>query len=551
MRSLFIILTLYHFSAYSQGFESFNEADKFGIRYNNTPITKAKFDSLAFQDDSVATAYRKKRVYFLNTAGEKIYKTKIDRAETFSSGTAILKKKGSYGAINRDGDIHVPIRSTRRPEKLGVMVAVEYGEDFWTFYDLYGRFGLVERFADSIKFINGWVIVYTNTTRNYHYKDKRFLRKDKVVNGTLDYPAVSAYQGLTAKCMAYKALDCRVIEDYLVVQENNTTTVVHNHENGKIISGPFKEVIINKNTIYGLTDTIQFYHNLVIYSKTGTPLTDDLGLVAIIDNNRSIFEKDSLQFIGDEFGKPLSPFADGFGSLYNGLRIMYKNGRYTYMNDSTYELMPLSWPVIVQKVNTRHSTFNAGRFVGTKLKNFVRRIGNFGRILIGAKTKQLETYNWSTYFEENVEMVEYGRPFYNDYAIVCYYDQADSNSSKPIMLSNKNDLRYNYVHTSGKLLNDNKYIKCREFRNGKAWVYDGYWHIIDTTGIELPEMKFNQMKEDENGYFIVKQEFNYGIVDPYMNLVVPCKYGYLKFKDNHYYEFSGDQRVVYEIPVDE
>lgn len=104
---IFAISSLLYFAVNGRihaQFSTYSKKDKFGIEYDNVLITTAKYDSVIFQDDFIATAYKKKKVFYLDNLGQVISKSGIG-SWPFCNGMGVLKnKKGEYAIVDRKGD---------------------------------------------------------------------------------------------------------------------------------------------------------------------------------------------------------------------------------------------------------------------------------------------------------------------------------------------------------------------------------------------------------------------------------------------------------------
>jgi WG containing repeat len=547
------VLLTFNTTLFAQ-FDSFEIKGKKGIQFNEIKISNPKFDRIEFKDDSIATAYKGSKVYFINVFGKTVYKSKADRAESFIDGFSIISKKEKFGAINRDGEKVIPLKSLVKPYHIGKMMAVESPNSFYyKHFDLYGQSGLLEKEVDSIKLLLNWVIAYDTWSESYTYTKKRFLRKDKEMPGIIEHPSLHIYEAQNASLITRRAQELHLEGDFLIVKKENNHLAIFSSEKGEVISGNYKHFIFNSQTIYALKDTVKVFDNLSIFDLSGKIIKNDLGFLSPIDDDRFLFTKDSMQFIGDELGNQLSPLVTGFGELSEGYRIVYLNERYSYMNDKTYEIQNFSYPILAKTVTTTHSSYNLFGHIRSKFKNLGTRIGNFGRSFIGKRRKSLETYTWSSYYEKNTVFKEGGHSFVNGFAIVCTYKVNDTNLTRlPLIVQDREPFTYNFINHSGEQLNETFYKQVFDFKNGMAWVRNRSWTLLDTLGKEQKDFSYSDMVPLENGYFFVATGFSeWGVMDPNFQIVVPFKHARLVMEGSNVFEWSDKETIIYEMPDSE
>jgi len=261
-----------------------------------------------------------------------------------------------------------------------------------------------------------------------------------------------------------------------------------------------------------------------------------------------------LQYIGTELGEELSAYYSGFGDEKNGFRIVYNAFTYSYINDKTHTKINADFPVIGRKGSTMNQSRRRPGILQGVLTGFINliRIATFRRPITMA-------YPTAKYNENEIYIVEEGKGFENGYAIVCLYGiEKDNTYDSLLLISSNSKLRYNYIDTLGNIVNNKKYKTCYPFTNGNAMVRtDKGYYLINEQGINQTKFKFDYVKEDENGYFLVSYKGKFGLLNPNYEQIIPTKHGVIHFKDGNYFssDYNREKKVyedviLYKIPVE-
>ena len=84
-----------------------------------------------------------------------------------------------------------------------------------------------------------------------------------------------------------------------------------------------------------------------------------------------------------------------------------------------------------------------------------------------------------------------------------------------------------FIDVHGNLVIDTKYEIARTFNQGLSEAYgDGHWGAINTVGDTIIPFVYKQIWSND-GYYLVKKEGKWGILDNNNNVVIPIEYDYL------------------------
>ncbi|MFT4600770.1 MAG: hypothetical protein ACI857_000947 [Arenicella sp.] len=546
---LLILSTLSYIYCIGQ-FSSFEKESKTGLNYGEEIIVKAKYDSISTFDNEIATAYKKDSRYYFNQSGNKISKKKILYSNAFKNGFAILSnKKGKYGAINAKGKLVIPFDYSNQFEQFGVlMLAKNYSS-----YHVYGTSERILGYIDSAKVMDDWFITYDKTSIYTEYKKENVLGKVKTKSYYHHDYYFNIYDHLKGT-LILDSIDRYYFENGISVHKRMDSSIYLLDSDRKVVaSGDYSSVQINENTIFCLAES-DSTSRMDLRSINGSLIKDDVAFVMNLDSGRFIFSSDSLQFIGDEYGKQLSPKLKGFGTEENGWRIVFDGLHYTYMNDSTYELLDFRLPVILRTVSTPDGG-SGGWTLGRGFRNMKKRIGNFGRRFIGKKKKPLETGSYSHYYKEN-KVPAHQFPIINGFLKIESSTFDSINSTETYFEDDHNfRAKYNYINLKGKRVNDIHYRLVEPIINGRFLALDSDgWQVVSTaSGENLNKEPFKDVGNDTCGYHIVRigsYPSMYGLLDKNLNEVLPVKYDNLEYLDSAFYERNKYYKLVkrFEIP---
>jgi hypothetical protein len=548
MRLILFFILLFPISSFGQ-FKLEEKKGRFGVSVAGDFVFKPKADSV-FISDSIATIYKKKKIFYLNQRGDKVYKVKLENGQAFKNDFAIVKnKEGKYGAINAQGEEVIALFLDGPPKYYGNLLLVDsysYGHSV-----LYANDG---RFMDKIKevyWLHGWVVVEQQTRTVYYETKKRLFRKNikkkKYRTNNFQYVldpytkeflvSKGSYQDygdyvlLTndKKNDLYSAEGDRVFEnisdfkefdrDYLQFSSDGETILFDRSKGKSLVKGDFIDFRINPSSIYAIKDTSRGILDISIYDHKGELIKDELAFVRSLDRQRFVFMVDTLQYIGTETGEELSEKYAAFGEMANGYRLVYFGASYGYINDHTYRLLPIEYPLIAK----HYSGGGSGRRIGGFFRAIGNMIGSFARMMTFQKPPDYSssgnsgTYNYTS-------LSESGHPFNNGLAKVCLSGKNKENNYDSLMVVESYEkLYYNFIDTNGVRLNKIKYEQASDFINGKAWVKDyKYYYVINTKGKKTSKYKYRIWKEMESGYFKAQYRGLDYFFSPDLNEVAKC-----------------------------
>ncbi|MFT5818949.1 MAG: hypothetical protein ACI8ZM_000170 [Crocinitomix sp.] len=575
MRPIILTYLILIASFASAQFTQVEKKGKVGFKYADTIVKKPKYDSIILGDKQIITAYKKGNVYYINASGKTIHKGKVYRTSPFVNGTGILKnRRGKYALIMHNGEYLMEYLFTERPIKYGQMVFVksEYRNR------LFNANELLEKKTDSVTSIGAWLISSSSTKESVTHRKKRPFLPDKKVTsyhyhikhklydaekGILKLDEIESFEmyagnlvvernGFPAGIYSLdganeisKLREFEIIDSaYFSAVQDEKLGIYSAKDLNPFITGDYDFFLLKSNAIYALGHTTNEFAALDIYDYEGKLLKTDIQYVRDLDENRFVFGAAGMQYIGTEFGEQLSGLHHGFGSVLNGYRIVFGNYSYGYINDQNYAKIGGDYPIIGRKKSTYGSTRRRKGIIRT----IVQGIVNTTRRVFGKSTVN---YSPSNYDGDAINIVESGSGFEEGFAIVCFYGlQADNEYDSLTLTEDFVSLKYNYMDTSGHLIDQNKYYECRPFQNGYAWVQDAtYYYLIDQSGKKQKKYRFNGVRQDDNGYYVVRYRAKYGLISPDYKLVLPCDHSFITFEDGHYIETHfSEKTLLFELP---
>lgn len=546
---------------------------KSGVSLNGSILYKPKADSVYFSD-SIATVYQKKKIIYINTSGEKIYKAKIENGWPFHNDFAIIKnKKGKYGAINSSGEEVISLFHDVPPTYYGNFLLAHniFGQGV-----LYTKEGRLKDKISKVDWLHDWIVVERTTEEQYTYYEKRFLRKKEKKTGYKYYKNYFIYHAYnqelittnghfqdfgdfvlfhqddgtslhsTSSEVVIKHVSdvSEVNETYLQFKQKDSFVLYDRMNKKEFIRGDYIYFQLNKNSIYAVKDSSTGVLDMSIYDYQGQQLKTNLGFVRNLDEQRSVFMVDTVQYIGNEIGDQLSDKYVAFGERMGNYRVVYFGASYGYINDKTYKLLPIEYPLMARRYSS-----GGGRRRGGIFRAFGHMVESFVRILTLQRPKPLGAGYSGGY--DYTKLEEAGKPFNNGWARVCLYgSNQEKRYDSLLVVESYEKTPYNYVDTNGTLMNSRKYNYASEFQNGRAYVLSGnYYYIIDSTGKNVDKRKYSHIKEGENGYFEAEYKFNDYILNDKFEVVANCDcFDIMYLEDGIYNRRSGDTTLLYKYP---
>lgn len=249
-----------------------------------------------------------------------------------------------------------------------------------------------------------------------------------------------------------------------------------------------------------------------MYDYQGSPLHMDLVILHEFEDGRMLFQKNNLQYIGKENGDTLSRSYPRISPVaVNGFRIVSNASHYSYINDRTYQKLPIAYPILYEQKQSGSSGGGGGFFKAIATLVMLPAVVTAGVLLAiptGGKSMTMvgsilgslggETSTPGPSYE--VMVPGPAQVFIEGYAVYCTYQPPSPETFN--LIGDKDALRYNYVDTAGTVLNAKKYQGCFSFQGGKAWVKDGgQWVQINKKGIRIGQDRFENLSRHRTGFF--------------------------------------------------
>jgi len=587
-----LALTIFIFTSFAgiSQVSTFEKKGKFGIKNGEEVILKPKYDSILLADPEVSSAFKKNKLYFIkNVTGETIYKGKSEYLEVFRHGAGITTtKKHKTGAIDANGEHFIePWKFNRLSYKLGLLHLID--SSYYKKYKLYAGSQLISENANRIEILNDWVIVHrTETESHTHTPTKGIFKKRRTTTTTTSRHWMEIYDGYSGFAIDKNVDEITSYDDMVGLKgatdfdlylkgdkiiervtfmeafndslwEGSTQKKYTERKDGEaedrflldkktkqiVVHGPHIKFDINENTIYGHGDTDNL-KNIYIYDLNGKLIRNDLKGGWKIDELRFIFSDSLGEFIANETGEQLSKHYSSISDASEGIRRVFHDYSYGYINDSTYEELAINWPVVGEKISY---SGGGGRRRGL-FRGLGRDLGNFGRRLIGQPTKgRASGYSSTGKSGPDVIILDDGHDFSNGMAIVCLNGLKRDAKYDSIYAFYENDAIYNYISTSGKLMSTKKYTHCFPFKNDQAWAkYGKYYSIINNKGKTIKATKYTDIEEDEFGFLKVKKAGKWGVINTNGESMLPCDHAILTYKDGGYYsKYDGQEKFELRV----
>lgn len=537
---------------------TYKKGEKVGIEFNKEIIAKAKYKEVIIRDDNIATAIKKKKIYYINSEGEVIYKGLKAGSEPFEKGLGLVQdKKGNSLLINSKGENFIKgVLVKEDPVRHGAYVLIDGY--------LFSEIGLVESEIDSIASVDEWLKVYhTATVTNTKTIRINLFKKEKVKEYSY-YPYFNLYQLNENQKLAEDAVDMKAVGDGVLIStadgfshlyakngaliEHSLTKVKSIHENyysalkdsllllinkEKLsiqISGYYTSYEIKEYAIWGISKSGD--QQFVDIYKGSVLKIEDWSYMSAWDAERSVFKDSAGQFVAWNNGDIISKKYLSFSKHKGYFMLVHDTASYTWLAADTFEELSFYYPNIIADVPIREE----------RPTGLFSIIPNILHALFGPRESELPT---------NRQLVDAGHQFYEGWAICQTNVKSQSEPfDSAVYLGNIKKLRYNYINSANKQLNDKKYTDCFPFINGRAWVKEkSDYYLIGRDSEKSGSLHFQSVELDENGLFIVENFGSKGIVNSNYELVVPPRHFRIHRQGTKYYDnFTSDKKLIYEIP---
>lgn len=555
---LFFAVLLINLIGYGQ-FETLEKKNKFGLSFEGITIAKAKYDSINVADENIATAYKKSKTYYINSAGEVIFKGRTWKHDQFEDGIAIIKdKKGLYHLLNGSGEFMVGTTVGYRFQPYRVLDVVEFGLPG---AGLFNHKGLAAHSYDSVGVYRDWLLIHRVHAESYIVKvkdDTKFFgrRKEKRYNY---YHYFNVYNSNITELVAENVVDIEPVLSNFIFKLRDSTSQLIDAQGELLINDLSKVKSISQQYLQAYQDSqfvlidaelgrINIKGNYIKYLIKGDYVhafvteTDSTSLVDVY-KNQELLQKDlpyfktvdeSHMLIKDSVGLYLvknngelinGPFSF-LGEEHAGYILVCDSANYSYLDASDFSSLGFYYPLIETDVYRRKGP----------PKDALGAIfyGLFG--------------GWLADGAHYIEIIDKGHDFYEGWAI-CAINKPSTPEpgQKRYMISSDDKLRYNYINNKNERLNAKKYKDCFPMYNGHAWVKErSVFSLIDTTGNAVGNYAFTDVELDRTGYFIVEKKGLKGLIGPDYQELLPCKYNELHSKSGSFYTGTGSsEELVY------
>jgi WG containing repeat len=573
---------------------TFEKKGKIGLKNGEEILLKPKYDSILLADLEVSSAFKKKKLYYIsNSSGETIRKGKSEYLEVFRYGSGITStKSGKNGAVDKSGDYFIePSKYNKLSYSLGLLHLKD--SSYYKKNYLFVGNRIVSEKAQEIEIFNNWVIVKRSKTETHtHTPTKGIFKKRRTTTTTSTNRWMEVYDGYSGNSISSMVDEIVSFDDMIALKWAGEMDLFFNNErimrdvtfiesrndslyegarsvdlslrqSGEpqdrflmdkstkhiLVNGPHYKFDIHENSIYGHGNKDD-HDALYIYDINGNLLRTDLKRGWSIDYNRYVFADSLGEFIGTELGDTLSGHYPKISEAKNGIRKVYFDFSYGYINDSSYADLAIHWPVVGERISY---SGGGGRRRGL-FRGLGRDLGNFGRRLIGKPTKGRSSgYSPKGRSGSDIIILDDGHDFYEEMAIVCLNGLRRDAKYDSIYSFYRSDAIYNYISTTGKLMSTKKYSHCLPFKNGLAWVKFGrYYSRINKKGKTVKTTKYTEIEEDELGFYKVKKAGKCGVIDSDGKSMLACEHAILDYKEGGYYsKYDGVEKLELNLRNEE
>lgn len=512
-----------------------NIKNKFGVQLNGDWIVPPKFDSIYASSSNHYTAYKKSKVFYFNSKGDRFFKTKINEntfGDRFNRGYAFVKKKQLWGAIGINGEIVVPYSYNLKPTMVGSIAVFSRKSLYSTKVDLYGaNYQGLGKYYDSTKVLKNLILAFASKTETKRVKRKIIgTKKVTVDNLWTNFFDINS-STLIGK---YKGHDCIQIGRMIqVVDENNNNVLLNSKgevlvaalnkteqapdgnffiylnpspqtdyksfvylldSSGKIIieHKGYSRFLFNDKSIYAYYDA----RRVDIYSKSYELITANVRFKSYKINNWNVFQDDNGWYLGDETGVRKTNYYSKINKASNDMILIQRDSSFGYLN---------------------LSNLTETKFYPT-LTGINYRYGRTGRGIMKLFGSSYRTETWEVLFD--------GRPYREGYAVIALNaHNKPLQKGRSLDIGDETKLRYNYIDKKGNLFSKDKFKALYPFKNGKAWVYkSSYFYLIDTNGKADYSIKAEEIDDIGSDHFLFKKNGDWGIVDNNYKVVVEPTY---------------------------
>lgn len=574
-------------------FSSYSKKDKFGIVYNSEKITPCKYDSVIFQDDFIATAYNKKKAFYLDTAGSLMLKSSAS-SWPFKNGMGVVSnKKEEYAIVGRQGDFLMDFHEcleVKRFDNLIQYTTITHYKGKYTSFDSYSHYLITKNGAlpnlkkngyassvDTFYLYNNFIQLCNDGNYDcflYNSETLNLIDENQYKMEISDTLGVSLIKKSNNTYSIYKPKEELVQKDikeltffdsaHFYGQQNEESIFFQIDSLKPLFTSNFMDVIKHKDVYRVYHDKRAFNKELPTglishYSLTGEHLIGPTFVTHEFDDGRYIFHQSGKSFIGQIDGTRLSDSYDFIDpASHNNLHLVTFNhhNQYGFINDSTYAPLPFSRQLVYRKIGPKKDD-GQGFFRGLVM------VFNMITLPVSAfVVPEAWEYALDVGYDPNKLILSEPGSFFEDgYMPVFVTDSTPKNTV--IILEHDEEVCCNYAGPSGELLNQEKYIKCLPFSHGKAWVKNkkGFVLIDNNNNIIKKRYQYDDINLYK-GYYITEYSYmaqmytffglikvdgkkervtEYGLISPDHKTLKKCHYSYGEITDLvDKYTASGD-----------
>jgi hypothetical protein len=593
-----VSLLLVCLSGYAQGeLEVVQKKKHWGVQQDSEWLIKPKYDSLVQADKVILTGYRKNKIFYLNAEGEQIHKNRINGTGEFEDGMGIVQdKKGKYAILDRTGKmLSEPTFLYGSPVRYGNFVFLKHRKpgaygDWEKNGCIYRETGLIKAQIEAVSIYQNLLIAeesherFSSTTeRTYFDLESGELLEEDVfaVKDTMGHFFMEKYDGKTTLYEKstqkwVKSLDKIELLDsaYFISKKGQEKSLYLWKAHQLLIRTNCERFEFRPEVIYAVKkENSGAGLPVEIYDYQGSPLQRELVILHEFEDGRMLFQKNGLQYIGKENGDTLSIGYPRISPVaVNGFRIVSDASHYGYINDRTYQKLPMEYPILHAQKRSGSSGGGGGFFKAIASLVMVPIAVTAGVLLaIPSRGKSMtmvrgilgnlggESSTPETSYEVMVPDVK--QLFMEGYAIFCTYEPSSPEAFN--VIGDQSALTYNYVDTAGKVLNAKKFGDCFPFQGGKAWVKDGrQWVQINKKGIRIGQDGFENLSRHDNGFFegwntythtflIFTNRYSECVLfDQSNNRLHKGVFSKIELEGNVYYGTRGEKRIkIAEVPA--
>lgn len=595
-----VSLLLVCLSVYAQGeLEVVQKNKRWGVQQDGEWLIKPKYDSLVQADKVILTGYRKNKIFYLNAEGEKIHKDLIRGSGKFEDGMGVVQdKEGKYAILDRTGKMlseptfvsGSPVRYGRfvfwRERKINAYVNSDKNGC------LYRETGLLKKDLRSVSTFQNLLIAEEHHDRITHPTERTYfdlesgemLEEDVVaVKDTMGHFFLKKYDGKTTLYEKstqkwVKSLDQIEVLDsvYFISKKGQEKSLYLWNAHQLLIRTNCERFEFRPEVIYAVKkENSGTGLPVEIYDYQGNPLQRDLVILHEFEDGRMLFQKNGLQYIGKENGDTLSSSYPRISPVaVNGFRIVSDATHYGYINDRTYQKLPMAYPILYAQKRSESSGDGIGGFFKAIASLVMAPIVVTAGVLLAIPSRGKSMTMVSSFLgslggetstpETNYEVMVPGPPqvFIEGYAVYCTYQPPSPETFNLIV--DKDALRYNYVDTAGTVLNTKKYQGCFSFQGGKAWVKESArWVQINKKGIRIGQDRFENLSRHRTGFFEGWNTYTNTFLLFFTNSYSECVlydhnnnrlhkgvFSKIELEGNVYYGTRGEKRIkIAEVPA--